>query len=75
MQRVVIPWYSSKELLIKKIDEMNKLYNGTNLKAKLFTKMVGEGSLKCEEFAIVISKEKSRCAKHISKNIVQRNYK
>ncbi len=68
MQKVVIPWYSSKELLIKKIDEMNKLYNGTNLKAKLFTKMVGEGSLKCEEFAIVISKEKKlMCRTHQQK--------
>lgn len=62
MERVKIDWYSMKELAVKKIDEMNRLFKGTNLKAKLFTKTVGQGLLQCEEYAIVIYKEKNWCA-------------
>ncbi len=59
MKKVIIPWYSMRELAVKKIDEMNQLYKGTNIRAKLFTKTTGEGPLKCEEYAIVITKEKN----------------
>lgn len=62
MERVKIDWYSMKELAVKKIDEMNRLFKGTNLKAKLFTKTVGQGLLQCEEYAIVVYKEKNWCA-------------
>nr|DAQ72715.1 MAG TPA: hypothetical protein [Caudoviricetes sp.] len=37
---------------------MNRLFKGTGLKAKLLTKMVGKDHLRCEEYAIVITKEK-----------------
>lgn len=75
MERVKIDWFNVKELAVKKIDEMNRLFKGTNFKAKLFTKTVGQGLLQCEEYAIVIYKEKNWCAEHISKNIVHRYYK
>lgn len=59
MERVKIDWFNMKKLAVKKIDEMNRLFKGTNLKAKLSTKTVGQGHLRCEEYAIVIYKEKN----------------
>lgn len=59
MERVKIDWFNMKELAVKKTDEMNRLFKGTNLKAKLFIKTVGQGLLQCEEYAIVIYKEKN----------------
>ena len=58
MPAVRIPWYGDKEYAKRKIYELNQLYKGTGFKAKLFSKMVGEGTLKCEEYVIIISKEK-----------------
>jgi hypothetical protein len=75
MERVKIDWFSMKELAEKKIDEMNRLFTGTGLKAKLFTKTVGEGHLQCEEYAIVIYKEKADVQNTSAKNIVHRHYK
>ena len=58
MKNVILPWYNIKEVASKKVDEMNRLFKGTGLKAKLLTKMVGKDHLRCEEYAIVITKEK-----------------
>ena len=54
--RTSIPWYGDKEYAERKIDEMNSLFAGTGIEAKLYTRQVGNGHLQCEEYMIVISK-------------------
>ena len=54
--RTSIPWYGDKEYAERKIAEMNSLFAGTGIEAKLYTRQVGNGHLQCEEYMIVISK-------------------
>lgn len=65
MKKVILPWYNIKEVAVKKVDEINRLFKGTGLKAKLLTKMVGKDHLKCEEYVIVLTKEKWHVDRHV----------